>query len=107
MVNETKYSMSCFSYFFWGCIGGIFAEFLKWYRIRETLTDNMPKYIKSKFYWILTIIGIIVGGICVVIYTKTGVNMNIVLAIHVGGTSILILEKIFATVPQIEKGGVD
>ena len=41
MVDE------CVESFVWGCVGGILAEFLKWYRIRETLHKEAPGYAKS------------------------------------------------------------
>jgi hypothetical protein len=100
MVDE------CVESFVWGCVGGILAEFLKWYRIRETLHKEAPGYAKSLFYWILTFAGIMIGGVCVLVYKRYGIEMNILLSIQIGGSSMLLLDKLFASTPRIDKGEI-
>jgi len=44
-----------------GCFGGVLAEAWRWYKIRES--PNLPSYLKSPVYWIITSIMILGGGI--------------------------------------------
>ena len=46
----------------WGVLGGIGAETLKWFRIREQLHDGLPDYATRPPYWIATAAMICVGA---------------------------------------------
>jgi hypothetical protein len=86
--------------FLYGVIGGGLGELLKWYSMRES--PNLPDYIKSPFYWIITVVMILAGGGLVLIQ---GIQSNSPwLAINVGVTAPLIL-KGFASVVPITPGG--
>lgn len=81
--------------FLYGVIGGGLGELLKWYSLRES--PNLPAYIRSPFYWIITGIMILAGGGLVLIQ---GVQPNNPwLAINVGITAPLILKGFASLVP--------
>jgi|GEM_PF-908610 hypothetical protein len=81
--------------FLYGVIGGGLGELLKWYSLRES--PNLPTYIRSPFYWIVTGIMILAGGGLVLIQ---GVQPNNPwLAINVGITAPLILKGFASLVP--------
>jgi hypothetical protein len=86
--------------FLFGVIGGALGELLKWYSLRES--PNLPAYIRSPFYWIVTVLMMLAGGGLVLIQGVAPENPW--LAINVGITAPLIL-KGFASVVPIQPGG--
>jgi H+/Cl- antiporter ClcA len=80
-----------------GILGGALAEFLRWYKLRES--PNLPDYLKSPRYWILTIIMIFVGGFVAWVYGELG-PLNALLAINVGASAPLIISGLLKTAPQ-------
>lgn len=97
--------MNCMVYWFGlGCLGGIANEFVTLYRVRH---GSIPFHLKGWFYWTITSIGIVLGGTIVVVYAHTENNMNSFLAFYMGGTSIMSLERLFSTAPNIGKGEIN
>ena len=47
---------------FFGLCGGLAAEVLKWFRIREVLHRGIPDYAKKLPYWLATLSMIGIGG---------------------------------------------
>ncbi len=83
--------------FLYGVIGGALGELLKWYSLRESA--NLPTYIRSPFYWVVTLLMVLAGGGMVMIQ---GVQPSTPwLAINVGLTAPLIL-KGFATIVPVK-----
>lgn len=81
--------------FLYGILGGALGELLKWYSLRES--PNLPEYIRSWFYWVITVLMILAGGGLVLIQ---GVQPeNPWLAINVGITAPLILKGFASVVP--------
>ena len=35
-----------------GTVGGALAELLKWWQLKENVSEKLPAYAKSPFYWI-------------------------------------------------------
>ncbi len=95
---------------FWfglGCMGGVCAEALKWYRIREELHKGVPDYAKSWPYWAVTIIMCLVGGGLVCAYQASeGVDLNPILAVNIGASAPLILGALSGQ-PRIDHGPVN
>ncbi|GAP13717.1 hypothetical protein LARV_01472 [Longilinea arvoryzae] len=90
--------------FLFGVIGGVLGELLKWYAMRES--PNLPTYLRSPFYWVVTVLMVLAGGGLVLIQ---GVKAdNPWLAINVGITAPLILKGFAAVVPvqPAKAGGV-
>ena len=49
-----------------GSFGGMLGEIAKWYQMKES--PNRPEYMRRPFYWIVTVLMIIAGGILAVLY---------------------------------------
>jgi hypothetical protein len=81
--------------FLFGVLGGIFGELLKWYAMRES--PNLPEYVRSPFYWIVTLLMVLAGGGLVMIQGVSPENPW--LAINVGITAPLILKGFASAVP--------
>ena len=54
--------MGIFEGFLWGLIGGVFAELLGWFKLRQQI-PNLPT---GTSYWIITGLMILAGGVMVV-----------------------------------------
>ena len=81
--------------FLYGVIGGILGELLKWYALRESA--NLPTYLRSTFYWAITVIMVLAGGGLALIQ---GVDPNNPwLGINVGITAPLILKGFASAIP--------
>jgi hypothetical protein len=79
--------------FGWGCFGGILAESLSWYQLRES--PHLPAYAKSAFYWGITLLFIIIGGILACLYGT--VKVNGILAVNIGASAPIIIASLGST----------
>lgn len=73
-----------------GCFGGIILEAVKWYGLRESA--NLPVYLKSTFYWGLTIIMILIGGGLAIFYGTA--NVDALLVINIGASAPVIISAL-------------
>jgi hypothetical protein len=82
--------------FLFGIIGGALAEVLKWWQLKESPTP--PAYLKSVYYWVITGIMALVGGVLALAY---GVDASKpVLAINVGVSAPMILKGLASAIPS-------
>ncbi len=79
-----------FQIFICGLFGGLLGELHKWYRLRTS--QNLPKYTKSAFYWLVTSLIIISGGILSALYGTEEVNA--ILAVNIGLSAPLIIQTL-------------
>lgn len=76
-----------------GFAGGFLLELLHWYALRKE--RRMPAYAKNPIYWIVTALMAVSGGGLAVIYF--GDRAEAILALHVGISTPLILQKLSTT----------
>lgn len=87
-----------------GCAGGVLTEVLHWWNFRESLKKSakeapqLPAYSKNPLYWGITLAMILVGGFVAWIYF--GNRAEAIVALHVGLSAPLILQKLTTTVPE-------
>jgi hypothetical protein len=79
-----------------GCAGGVLAELLHWWNLRES--PQLPAYSASPFYWALTVAMILAGGLVAWVYF--GERAEAIIALHVGLSTPLILQKLATSVPD-------
>lgn len=84
----------------YGIGGGTLAEIRSFYNLRQE--ERLPKWIKSPFYWVITLLMIISGGGVAMIYLKSGININEIMAIHLGASSPLILNSLTKEKPKTD-----
>ena len=83
-----------------GCLGGLLAEVANWYQLRTS--PSLPDYIRSPFYWIITVVMILLGGFLAVLYGTD--NRNAILVANIGLSAPLII-KALAQINPTEHGG--
>jgi hypothetical protein len=76
-----------------GFIGGIFLELLHWYNIYRT--PEFPDYARFPKYWIVSFLMAVAGGLVAVFYF--GARTEAMIALHVGLSTPLILQKLALT----------
>ena len=91
-----------------GLVGGVAAEALKWYRIREDLYQGIPDYAKSWLYWIVTLVMILLGGLLVFVYQRIeGIELNLLLALNIGASAPLLVGTLTSQSPTSDPGKID
>lgn len=91
-----------------GLLGGVAAEVLKWFGIREKLHLGFPDYAKTWPYWLVTALMILTGcGLVVAYQVSSEVRLNPILAVNIGASAPLILSSLASRTPSIEDGKVD
>ncbi|EOB1224824.1 hypothetical protein V5G98_16975 [Vibrio cholerae] len=86
--------MSVEEVFMWGVIGGILPEALALYKLRRTKKGERPDWLRSGFYWAITIAMVCLGGLTALVYQKVGININELAALHLGAATPLVITSI-------------
>jgi len=93
--------MSIIEGFLFGVLGGVLVEALGLYNLRKDYPDVCPKWLKSKFYWSITVIMVLIGGGLVDIYLLSNMTLNPWLAVNVGASAPLILGTVTSQAPDV------
>ncbi len=83
-----------------GFLGGVILELMHWYNIRQRPT--FPTYWKSVKYWIITAAMAATGGLLTMLYF--GSRAEGIVALHVGLSTPLILQKLTTTIATVSGG---
>jgi hypothetical protein len=89
--------------FLYGIIGGLMTEVLGLFRLRQQSSKDFPEWIKSWFYWLATSLMIIMGGILVVVYLKSGIEFKAIVAVNIGASAPLIIGSLVSQTPRAIK----
>jgi hypothetical protein len=82
--------------FFTGFAGGVVLEFMHWYGLRYD--PDFPAYARSPKYWVISLLMALTGGGLAVLYF--GDQAEGIVALHVGLSAPLILQKLTTTIAQ-------
>ena len=85
----------------YGIAGGVLPEILALYNLRHTKKGEKPAWLTSPFYWMVTIIMVLLGGATVVLYQKIGINVNEFMAVHLGIATPLLISTATKEKPKI------
>ena len=93
---------------FWlGVLGGVLAELFSLSKLRYRSKSELPVWIRSVWYWVITTLLIASGGVLVGIYLGSGVTMTPLLAVNIGASAPLILQSLVSQTPSIEPGKIN
>ncbi|MGY8662410.1 hypothetical protein Q3C01_08585 [Bradyrhizobium sp. UFLA05-109] len=104
-LNKRRYPMtlnSALQVFLTGFFGGILIELVHWYAIRRD--GRWPDYASTAQYWITSLAMALVGGVFAVLYF--GSKAEGIVALHVGLSAPLILQKLTTTIANPGGKGV-
>lgn len=90
--------------FLYGLLGGFAAEILGLFKLRRA---GAPQYVRSIFYWVVTLAMIALGGGVAWLYIKSEIDLTPLLAVNVGAAAPLILGQLVAQAPDITPGRVN
>jgi hypothetical protein len=90
--------------FLYGVGGGLAAEILGLFRLRRA---GAPQYLRSPFYWVITVAMIALGGGLALVYVKSDVTLTPLLAVNVGASAPLIIGQFVAQTPEVAPGRVN
>jgi len=93
--------MNLFYGFVLGVVGGVIPEFFALYQLRHDWENKKPKWITSWFYWMSTIVMVLLGGGTVCLYLSMGINVNHFMAIHLGITTPVLIASTMKEKPKI------
>lgn len=93
--------------FLYGLLGGALSELLGLFKLRHQAAESLPGFLKSAFYWTATVGMVCAGGGIVVVYFKSGILLNPLLAVNLGASAPLIIGSLVAQTPSISPGKVD
>ena len=93
--------------FLYGLFGGILAELLALFKLRHQSAQSLPVFLRSKFYWIVTIAMMCAGGGLAAVYLNSGIRLIPILAVNLGASAPLIFGSLVAQVPPISVGKID
>lgn len=99
--------MSSFEGFLFGILGGLLGEILGLFRLRHQPARLLPPWVSSVWYWTMTVLMIVSGGILVVIYIRSNIAVAPILAVNIGASAPLILGSLVAQAPAIPPGKVN
>lgn len=88
----------------YGLAGGAAAEFLGLWKLRRQAISELPDWLKSPFYWLVTGTMVGIGGGLVVIYLSSNVSLTPILAVNLGASAPLIIGSLAGQAPTV---GID
>lgn len=91
--------------FLWAAGGGLAAEALRWWRLvrahQEGSAVPLPAYARSPFYWGLTAVIVLAGGMLAAAYVASGQQLGPILAVNVGASAPLIVQGLASSAPAL------
>lgn len=82
--------------FLWGFCGGVLAELLGLFKLRHLPPGTRPVWIKSSFYWVITGLMMVAGGVVVIAYLMSGVSLKAIVAVNLGASAPLLIGTLVA-----------
>ena len=93
---------------FWlGVLGGLLAELFSLSKLRYRPKNELPLWLTSIWYWVITALLIVSGGVLVGVYLGSGVAVTPLLAVNIGASEPLILQSIVSQTPALEPGKIN
>jgi len=92
--------------FGWAVIGGALGEVLGLYQLRREAHDGLPEWVTSLFYWLVTGMMVLSGGLLALLYESSVQELKPLLAANVGASAPLIISGLTRRAPPVPPGHV-
>jgi hypothetical protein len=93
--------------FLYGALGGLLAELLGLFELRRQAPQDLPQWLKSPFYWSVTAVMICAGGLLVIVYLESDIQLKPILAVNVGASAPLVIRAFISQTPPVNPGRTD
>jgi hypothetical protein len=93
--------------FLYGALGGLLAELLGLFELRRQAPQDLPRWLKSPFYWVITVLMICAGGLLVIVYLESDIPLKPILSVNVGASAPLLIRAFISQTPPINPGRLD
>ena len=94
--------METLEVFVYGLVGGVIPEAIGLYNIRHIAKTDRPVWLTSPFYWIITLVMVLIGAGFVTVHHFSSVTLTPLLAIEIGATAPLLLTAMINKKPATE-----
>lgn len=98
--------MEAWQAFFCGVAGGFLAELAGLFKLRQVAKDNLPHWLSSPFYWVVTGLMILSGGALVIFYIWSDIPIK-PLALNIGASAPLIIGQFVSRPPSMDDRKID
>ena len=85
----------------WGGVGGVLGNLLVLLRHAKLPKVERPDLLSDPWFWSGWVIEALFGVILSLAYLRTGVHLPPLVAINIGASAPLIIEKLLSTLPAI------
>jgi len=86
----------------YGLLGGLLPEVMALYNLRHVDRGAKPQWVGSSFYWIVTVVMVFIGAGTPVLYQQIGVNINELMAIHLGMATPILITTMTKEKPKLD-----
>lgn len=93
--------MTIFETFMFGVAGGVLPEVYALYNLRHSWFSEKPSWVKSPFYWMITLVMIVLGGGTAALYAYVGMKLNALMAIHLGLATPVLIQTALKEKPKV------
>ncbi len=84
-----------------GIVGGAIPEVFALYNLRYSWHKEQPTWVKSGFYWIVTVTMVLLGGGTAALYVYMNVSITALMAIHLGISTPVLIQTALKENPKI------
>lgn len=91
--------------FLFGALGGFLAEVLGLFKLRHE-ADNLPAFLETWFYWVITGAMVLSGGVLVWVYLLSDMALSPLVAVNLGASAPLIIGSLVSQTPPIDPGRI-
>ncbi len=95
------------AYVLWGCFGGLLGNLIRLVQVANTPKQQRPPIVSDPWYHLQVVILAIMGGVFVLMYHVSGVQLNAILSVNVGASAPIIAQNFLASVPKLSPGKTD
>jgi hypothetical protein len=88
-----------------GFLGGVAAEGMALYKLRQCASSQYPDYLSTFRYWVPTIFMTIMGGALAGAYALDGAQLGTILSMNIGASAPLIVGNWTKEIPKISETG--